>query len=163
MNPFIQNLIDVGKNKEGHLVKNCNKPREPHKAWKITYFFCFEPDHKWKACNKRNLWIEICLDSEDKSYYFRQTMIGKLNYTYVYPSCYCILKTNSRYFIFLDIPDHNGLTISPSEREFLDFSGLLKHLNAKHSMDHGGVLLKPPVALPTLDLHHHDQKFVKPA
>ena len=30
-------------------------------------------------------------------------------------------------------------------------------------MDHGGVLLKPPVALPTLDLLHHDHKFVKPA
>ena len=135
MNPFIQNLIDVGKNKEGHLVKNCNKPREPHKEGKITCFFCFKPDHKWKACNKRNLWIEICLDSEDKSYYFRQTMIGKLNYTYVYPSCYCIPKTNSRNFICLDIPDHTGMTISPSELEFLDFSGLVKHLNAKYSMN----------------------------
>jgi hypothetical protein len=30
-------------------------------------------------------------------------------------------------------------------------------------MDHSGVLLKPPVALPTLDLLNHDQKFVKPA
>ena len=29
-------------------------------------------------------------------------------------------------------------------------------------MEHGGVLLKPPVAIPTLDLHAHDQKFVKP-
>jgi hypothetical protein len=94
---------------------------------------------------------------------FPPKMIGKLNYIYVYPSCYCIPQTNSRHFIFLDIPDHNGLTISPSEREFLDFSGLIKCLNAKHSMDHGGVLLKPPVALPTLDLHLHDNKFVKPA
>jgi len=30
-------------------------------------------------------------------------------------------------------------------------------------MEHGGVLLKPPLAIPTLNLHHHDQKFVKPA
>ncbi len=29
-------------------------------------------------------------------------------------------------------------------------------------MDHGGVLLKPPVALLTFDLHHHDSKFVMP-
>ena len=106
--------------------------------------------------------MHIC-NSEDKSYHFRQTIVGKLNYTYVYLSCYCILKTNSRCFIFLDIPDHNGLTISPSESQFLDFSRLEKRLNAKHSMDHSGVLLKPPVALPTLDLLNHDQDFVKQA
>ena len=65
-------------------------------------------------------------------------------------------------YIFLDKPDHNGLTISPSEQEFLDFPGLIKRLNAKHAMEHGGVFLKPPVAIPTLDLHHNDQTFVKP-
>ena len=29
-------------------------------------------------------------------------------------------------------------------------------------MNHGGVLLKPPVAHPTMDLHHYDSKLVKP-
>lgn len=72
-------------------------------------------------------------------------------------------KNQLKVFIYLDIPDHTGLTLTPSELELADFPKLVKIYNAKYSMEHGGVLLKPPIALPTKDVHSYDFTFVKPS
>ncbi len=159
MNPFIQkNVIDVGKKvTQSRIVISHENPIQQEKS-RVSFVSNRTTNGRLAINGTYGSRFVLTAKISQIISAKQKTMIGKLNYTYVYPSCQCIIKTNSRYFIFLDVPDHNGLTISPSEQEFLDFPGLIKRLNAKHAMEHGGVFLKPPVALPTLDLHHHDQK-----
>ena len=54
------------------------------------------------------------------------------------------------------------MTLTPSELEFFNFPKLVKETNAIYAMEHGGFLLRPPVALLTKDINHFDSPVVKP-
>ncbi len=100
---------------------------------------CFQKGHHWRNCDTRLFWQEMCLSSEDKSEFFRLSLIGKLSFSG--------LRGLLQIEIFVDVPENSGLVLSPTKLEFDEFEKFILDTYAANWEEHGGFIVRPPEPL----------------